>query len=66
MRRITKPQAIIRQGAVIIGVGCDINIAIIEVVVGKVPVPGRTLVDFSSRKQTASHVLSNPIPCVRT
>ncbi len=66
MRRITKPQTIIRQGAVFIGVGCDINVAIVEVVVGDVPVPGQTLVDFSRRRQTASYVLSNPIPCVRT
>lgn len=66
MRRITNPQAIIRQGAVFISVGCDINIAIIEVVVRDVPVPSQTLVDFSKSERTISHVLSNPTPCVRT
>lgn len=66
MRRIANPQAIIRQGAVFIGVRCHINIAIIEVVVGDVPVPGQILVGFSRGKQIASYVLSNPTPCVRT
>ena len=66
MRRIANSQAIIRQCAVFVGVGSDINIAIIEVVVGDVPVSGQTLVDYSRKWQTGCHVLSNPTPCVRT
>ena len=66
MRRFTNPQAIMRQGAVFISVGCDINIAIVEVLVGDIQVPSQTLRDFPKSEQTTSHVLSRPTPCVST
>ena len=53
MRRITNPQPIIRQCAVFMGVGSNINIAIVEVFVGDVPVSGQTLVDYSRKWQPA-------------
>lgn len=38
MRGITDAQAINCKGAVFVGIGCDIDVAVVEVVVGVVPV----------------------------
>lgn len=66
MRRVANSQAIIGEGVVLILVGRDVDIAIVEVAVCVVPVAARKVSQcLSACMRAYSYVLSNPIPCVK-
>ena len=66
MGGVSDAQAVVSERAEFVCVGSNIDVAVIEVVVGQIPVPSaivsRTIQTTSIRP---THVLSNPIPCVR-
>ena len=59
-------QAVVEERAVLVLVCSYIDVAIVEVVVREIPVSG-TSVSEKARVvwNICTHVLSNPIPCVR-
>lgn len=67
MRGIPNAQAVVGERAVLVLVGSYVDIAVVEIVVGEIPISGDTV----SRPthimcNRFTDVLSKPIPCVRT
>ena len=66
MGGIANAQAVVGERAVLVLIGSYINVTVIEIIVGEVPVSGATV----SRTVPVvwspfTDVLSKPIPCVR-
>ena len=66
MRRVSNTQAVVGESVVIVGIGCNIDIAVVEIIVREVPVSDLNVKNFyANRRLGVSYVLSKPIPCVR-
>ena len=66
MRGIADAQAVVGERAVLVLIGSYIDIAIVKIVIGEIPISGGTVsrtIQIVSNRST--DVLSKPIPCVR-